>query len=120
VTVTTAAGTSGTLSADLYSYDPQPTVTGVDPNSGPTAGGNTITLTGSGSRSAARVTFGTVTAGSVIAVSDSQLTAVAPPGATSTVNVRVTTPGGVSTASVNDLYVYSASTKRADRLRTSR
>ena len=36
VTVATAAGTSATSSADRYTYDAPPTVTGRSPNGGPT------------------------------------------------------------------------------------
>src|SRR4029077_16279893 len=39
VTVTTPGGTSATGSADRFSYQAPPTVTGVSPNEGPAAGG---------------------------------------------------------------------------------
>ena len=40
ITVTTPGGTSATGAADQFTYvTPAPTVTGVAPNSGPTAGG---------------------------------------------------------------------------------
>lgn len=46
VVVTTSAG-SDTLT-DGYTYVAAPTVTTVNPNTGPEAGGNTITITGTG------------------------------------------------------------------------
>jgi hypothetical protein len=47
ITVTTAAGTSATSSADHYTYAGVPTVTGVSPAAGALAGGETVTITGS-------------------------------------------------------------------------
>jgi len=47
VTVTTTGGTNVPSSADLFKYKP-PTVTGVSPNTGPRAGGTSVTITGSG------------------------------------------------------------------------
>jgi IPT/TIG domain len=47
VTVTVPGGTSLTSSADLFRFQP-PTITSVTPNSGPMAGGTSVTITGSG------------------------------------------------------------------------
>ena len=46
VTVSTPGGTSGTGSADQFSYVPAPTVASVSPGAGPTAGGTSVTITG--------------------------------------------------------------------------
>ena len=47
VTVTTAGGTSATSSADQFAYYvPAPTVTALNPTTGPTLGGTTVTITG--------------------------------------------------------------------------
>lgn len=58
ITVTTPAGTAGAVDvvllspngnvteADAFTYAAVPTVTGIDPDSGPEAGGTTITITG--------------------------------------------------------------------------
>ncbi len=46
ITVTTPAGTTATSSADQFTYNPPPTVTGVSPNNGPQAGGTSVTVTG--------------------------------------------------------------------------
>jgi IPT/TIG domain len=83
-------------------------VTGVSPAAGSTAGGNTITITGTGFVSGATVKVGTVAATNVTYVSSTKLTAVAPAQAASTHNVYVTTPGGTSAATSGDQYAYRA------------
>ncbi|WP_371502064.1 IPT/TIG domain-containing protein [Kitasatospora sp. NBC_00374] len=92
LTVTTPGGTSNGLP---YSYLSAPVLTGVVPNQGPLSGGNTVTLTGSNLTTATAVTFGAAPAAFTV-VSDVQLVATAPPGATGPVNLTVTTPGGTS------------------------
>jgi hypothetical protein len=74
----------------------RPTVTGVDPASGPLGGGNTVVLTGSGFTNAKRVVFGTVQATNVTVDSDSQITVTAPAGTKAgVVNVRVSDGQGI-------------------------
>ncbi|OPF75582.1 hypothetical protein VT50_0224465 [Streptomyces antioxidans] len=94
VTVTTPGGTSNGVPFS-YSAVPAPVLTTVVPGQGPPSGGNTVTLTGSGFTSATAVRFGATPATSFTVVSDTQITAVAPPG-TGTVQVTVTGPGGTS------------------------
>ena len=109
VIVTTPGGTSTTSSADRYTYDPVPTVTGVSPAVGPTSGGTTVTIAGTGFVPGATVLFGTASASSVTYVSATQLTAKAPAQAAGTHNVYVTTPGGTSaTNAPADDYSYEA------------
>ncbi|MFE2448283.1 IPT/TIG domain-containing protein [Streptomyces sp. NPDC059426] len=74
---------------------PVPVVSGVSPGQGPAAGGNTVTLSGSGFTGATAVRFGSASASSFTVVSATQITAVAPPGS-GTVQVTVTGPGGTS------------------------
>jgi len=95
VTVTTPGGTSNGV-AFGYSSTPAPVLSGVSPVQGPTAGGTTVTLTGSGLSGATAVRFGSVLASSFTVVSSTQITAVAPPGAAGAVQVTVTGPGGTS------------------------
>src|SRR5262249_48006628 len=58
VSVTTPYGVSGTLPADQYTYlAAVPTVTGVSPNTDTTAGGTTVTITGSNFSNATQVYF---------------------------------------------------------------
>jgi hypothetical protein len=108
VTVTTPGGTSATSNADKFSYDPKPTVSGVSPNAGPTAGGNSVTITGTGFVSGATVKFGTASATGVTFNTATSITATAPAGSAGTVDVTVTTPGGTSTTSSADHYTYES------------
>ncbi|MFB7214375.1 IPT/TIG domain-containing protein [Streptomyces sp. NPDC056255] len=92
VSVTTPGGTSNAVT---YLYLGVPVITGLVPAQGPPAGGNTVTVTGSGLTYATAVLFGSVPAGFTV-VSDTQLTTTAPPGVLGAVTVRVVTPGGTS------------------------
>jgi hypothetical protein len=105
VAVITAAGTSPSTNADLYAYG-APTVTSVSPNTGPTAGGNTVTINGTGFVTGATVKFGTTAATAVTLVSGTQLTAKAPTHAAGIVNVRVSTPAGTSPIAFGNRYTY--------------
>ena len=58
VTVTTPGGTSGTSSADHFTYTAAPTVTEVSPTSGPSGGGTSVTVTGTNLANATAVDFG--------------------------------------------------------------
>ncbi len=108
VTVNTSVGTSATSSADQYTYEATPTVTGISPAGGTTAGGNTVTITGSGFVSGASVEFGTAAGTGVTFDSSTQLTVTAPAHAAGPVHVTVTTAGGTSASSSKDLYTYAA------------
>jgi len=119
VTVTAPGGTSATSPADLFAYAAAaPTVTGVSPTSGSTAGGTTVTITGTGFTGATAgefatpaatsvivVDFGTTAATAVTVVNATTITAVSPAG-TGTVNVTVITPGGTSAISAADQFTY--------------
>ena len=54
MTVTTPGGTSATSPADEFTYVAAPTVTSINPTSGPTAGGTTVTVTGTNLSGATR------------------------------------------------------------------
>ena len=73
-----------------------PTVTGVEPNTGSTAGGASVTITGTHFTSDSTVKFGANAATNVDVISASQITATVPAGSAGTVDVQVTTPGGTS------------------------
>jgi hypothetical protein len=98
VQVINPAGTSNPDSADRFTYTlaSTPAVTGVSPSSGSTAGGTTVTVTGSGFTGATAVTFGSVAATSFTVNSDSSITATAPPQAAGIVDITVTTSAGTS------------------------
>ncbi|MGW2372979.1 IPT/TIG domain-containing protein [Kitasatospora sp. NPDC001683] len=100
VTVTTPGGTSNGVA---FAYVPVPQLVSVVPPAGPTSGGTTVTLTGSGLSGATAVTFGSAPAAFTV-VSDSSLVATAPAGS-GTVQVTVTTPGGTSNSLA---YTYTA------------
>jgi hypothetical protein len=109
VTVTTASGTSTVSTADQFTYTSPaaPTISSISPNSGPTAGGTRVVITGSGLTGATAVRFGANAASSFIFVSDSQITAISPAG-TGTVNVTVTTANGTSPVSAADQFTYTS------------
>ncbi len=82
VTVTVPGGTSPITSADRFKFQ-APTVTGVSPNSGPIAGGTSVTVSGSGFAlgSATTIKFAGIAATSVECTSTSACTVIAPPHA---------------------------------------
>lgn len=87
-----------------------PTVTGVSPNSGLNSGGTTITITGTCLGGTTAVTFSGISTTSPInfrVVSQTQVTAVLPPG-TGTADVTVTTPKGTSAVSSADRFAYQS------------
>jgi hypothetical protein len=108
VTVTSPDGsaTSPISTADEYTYDPVPAVTGASPHRGSTNGGNTVTISGTGFGPGSTVLFGKVASPSVTYVSTTELEAVAPAEAAGHVNVFVSTPGGKSATSSADRYTF--------------
>ncbi|MBN1321444.1 MAG: IPT/TIG domain-containing protein [Thermoleophilia bacterium] len=111
VTVITPAGTSAVSAASKYTYG-TPTVTALDPDSGPSAGGNQVVITGTLFNGATAVKFGGANAKSFVVNSSTRITAVAPAGTRgATVDVTVTTPAGTSptTGTAND-YTYGIPT----------
>ena len=85
-----------------------PTVTAVSPTQGPTAGGTSVTITGTNFASASAVTFGGSPATTFTVNSSTQITATSPAEAAGTVDVTVTTPGGASAISSADHFAYVA------------
>jgi hypothetical protein len=107
ITVTTANGTSATSSADQFTYEAAPTVTAVSPTSGSTAGGTSVTITGTNLASATAVDFGS-DAASVTSDSATQIVATSPAESAATVNITVTTANGTSATSSADQFTYRA------------
>src|SRR5437762_12909825 len=91
-----------------YGYLAQPAVDTVTPNTGSTAGGTVVTLTGCGFTGATAVTFGATPATTFTVNSDTKITATSPAHAAGTVDVRVTTPAGTSPTQPGDQFTYSA------------
>ena len=108
VTVTTPVGTSATSAADQFTYTvAAPTVTGHQPDFGPTTGGTLVTITGTSFTGATAVDFGSMPATNFTVVNDTTVTADSP-GGMGTVDVTVTTPVGVSATSPADQFTYVA------------
>jgi hypothetical protein len=105
VTVTGPGGTSSVAAADLFAYG-APVVSGIAPASGPATGGTVVTISGRNFTGATVVKFGSSPGLNMVVLSDTQLTAVAPPG-TGKVDVTVTGVGGTSAKSSRDRFSYS-------------
>ncbi len=92
VAVTNTDAQTGTL-ANGYTYtanNPAPTVTSISPTSGATAGGTSVTITGTGFLTGATVSFGGTAATNVNVVGSTSITATTPAHAAGAVNVVVT------------------------------
>ncbi len=87
-----------------------PTVTSVSPNSGSTAGGTAVTITGTKFAAGAAVTFGGKTATNVVVVSGTQISATTPAGSAGAVTVTVTNSGALSGNLANGFSYASVST----------
>lgn len=108
VTATSAGGTSVPNINGQYEYvaPPVPDVTGLKAASGDEAGGESVTVFGTGLAGALDVSFGGTSA-MIVAVSDSAIDVTTPPG-TGVVDVIVTTPGGTSAVTTADEFEYVA------------
>lgn len=94
VRVTNPSGQSAVKTA-AFTYVPTTvTVTDVAPRSGLTTGGTAITITGANFSAGATVRVGGVAASSVTVLGPTTITAVTPPHAAGSVEVRVTNPDG--------------------------
>ena len=83
----------------------EPTIASLSPASGPTAGGSSVTISGSDFQSGATVRFGTALA-TVLDRVDQAITVRTPAGAAGAVTVTVTNPdGGVVTRAAGFTYV---------------
>jgi hypothetical protein len=105
VTVTTPGGASAPSAADKFTYVGAPAVTGINPTSGSTGGGTSVTVSGTNLSGATSVNFGS-SSGVITADSATSITATAPSGAAGTVDVTVTTAGGISATSSADRFTY--------------
>ena len=89
-----------------FTYRAPPVVSGVSPASGPTAGGTTITITGSNFSGGATVTVGGAPATGVVVVGATTIRATTPAHAAGIAAIVVRSADGVaSTGSVSFLYV---------------
>jgi hypothetical protein len=108
VSVTTYSGTSSTSSADQYTYEGPPSVTGLSASTGTTAGGSPITITGTNFTDATGVYFGNVAATNYTVNSDTSITVVVPPQAAGTFDVTVANDSGISASNSADRFTYNA------------
>ena len=110
VTVTTpGGGTSSHVTADRFTYNATPSVTGLSPVADTTAGGTTITINGLNLSGATAVTFGSDGAGTILTDSATSVTATDPAGTAGTVDVTVTTGVGTTATIGADEFTYEAS-----------
>ena len=95
--------------ATTVTYYPVPTVTSINPNAGPLVGGTTVTITGTGFVSGSTTNlFGANAATGVTVVSGTSITAVSPAAGAGNIDVTVATPGGTSTTSSVNQFIYDA------------
>lgn len=101
VVVTTIGGLADDAT---YTYLASPGVTSLSPTTGPTAGGTNVTIVGTNLAETTTVAFGTAAAPFTV-VSDTRITAIAPPHGAGTVNLTVTITAGSVTAPQPYTYV---------------
>lgn len=108
IRVLTRFGWSPVTAADRFSYLPPPSVMLVDPASGPTTGGSTVTITATDPVDVTSVWFGGVRA-TVRRIDQASLTltVVTPPRAASVVDVRVVTLHGNSPVTTQDRFRFA-------------
>jgi len=82
-----------------------PFVSSLSPNSGPPAGGTSVTIAGGNFTGALAVNFGATSATSFTVDTNSQITAISPAGV-GTVDVTVNTPSGTSAINAADQFTY--------------
>jgi hypothetical protein len=78
-----------------------PTISGISVTTGPTAGGTSLILTGTGFEQGATVSFGSTPAPSVSVLSSTQIQATTPPLSAGTISVTITNPDGGNVALSN-------------------
>jgi phospholipase C len=108
VTVTTPNGTSAVSLADRFRFGP-PTITSVQPSSGPPAGGTSVTVTGSGFALGAGTTtfrFATSLATNAECQTISSCTVTAPAHKAGAVDVKAVVSGQSSPKSAADQFTY--------------
>ena len=98
------AATSNTATITVTQVTPL--VTSISPNSGPTAGGTSVVITGTNFTGVTAVRFGSAAASSFVVNSATSITATSPPG-TGIVDITVTAAGVTSPTSPADQFTFS-------------
>jgi hypothetical protein len=104
----TSGGTSAVTTADRFKFTP--TITALNPTGGSTAGGNTVTVKGTGFGIGTKATifkFGTAKATGVSCPTAEECTVIAPSHAAGKVAVKATVNKVSSPKTSADLYTYS-------------
>ena len=95
-----------TQAQQLLGVQGAPTVTAVSPSTGATAGGTSVTITGTNFTGATAVSFGSAPAASFTTTGATSLTATTPAHAAGTVDVTVTGPNGPSGVVAPDHFTF--------------
>src|SRR5262249_54440159 len=111
---TSGGGTSATGPADQFSY--APSVTSLEPSSGPKAGGTSVTISGTNFNEVTAVRFGPSNATNYTVNSTGSITATSPAGV-GTVDVTVTTAGGTSATSAADQFSFGPTIAKVEPTR---
>lgn len=85
---------------------PAPSVASISPTSGAAAGGDTVTISGTGFNNATAVNFGADSANSFSVIDDNTITAVSPGGAAG-ISAAVTVTGPTGTSAETPQYSYA-------------
>lgn len=93
---------------------PPPVVSGISPNTGPTAGGTPVTISGSGFQTGAGVSIGGIAAIGVTINGPTGISATTPPHAAGPASIVVTNPDTQTGTLVNGFTYASISTSSAD------
>ena len=89
-------------------FVPAPRVTSISVTSGPASGGTSVTIAGAAFTATTGVRFGTTPAARVTVNSATSITAVSPRAPAATVDVTVTSAGGVSATNAADQFTFVA------------
>ena len=109
ITLTTPGGTSATSPADQFTFAAAPSVSAINPDAGPVAGGTAVALTGTGFLvGGTTASFGGTAATAFSCTSSTSCTATSPAGVAGTVDITVTTLDGTSATSPADQFSYQA------------
>lgn len=106
----TCTWASGAESLTIQVVGAPPTVTTINPSSGPTTGGTSVTITGTNFTGATAVSIGGTAATSFTVNSATQITATTAQGSAGAASVVVTTPAGSNAANTLFTYITPSST----------
>lgn len=101
--VTTVGGTTANFN---YTYVDEPTLSSISPSSGPTNGGTSVTLSGTGFQTTNSITVGGNPC-SYGVINSTTLAIITPPGTSGAADVVVTTNGGSATSVGGYTYISS-------------